>query len=105
MLDPDRLPRSDRVLAQELVEEPDPLGELARVSRERLDLDVEEPGHVFSAVRLVRPPQPHVEHVLGLEPLAELLAEEMRVATPWETAVERDPAGRAVIGVVVVAVL
>ena len=37
--------------------------------------------------------------------LAELLAEEMRVAAAGETAVERDPSGRPMVGVVVVAVL
>ena len=37
-------------------------------------------------VGLVRPPEPHVEHLLHAEPLAELLAEEVRVAAAGETA-------------------
>src|SRR6266480_883821 len=105
VLDADRLPRPERVLAEELVEEADPLGELARVSGKRLDLRVEEPGDVLGAVGLVRPAEPHVVDVLRLEALTELLAEEVRVAAAGEAAVERDPSGRPMVGVVVVAVL
>src|SRR5439155_142876 len=105
VLDADRLPRPERVLAEELVEEADPLGELARVSGKRLDLRVEEPGDVLGAVGLVRPAEPHVVDVLRLEALTELFAEEVRVAAAGEAAVERDPSGRPMIGVVVVAVL
>src|SRR4029453_698730 len=72
----------DRFLAEELVEEADAFGELAVVFRERRDLGIEEPRDVFGAGRFVRPRKPDVVDVLCLQTLAEVFAEEVRVAAP-----------------------
>ena len=66
MLDADLLPGLDRVLAEEVLEEADPLGQLAVVLRERLHLRREVARDVLHVVGLVRPSEPEVEDVLRL---------------------------------------
>ena len=105
MGDADLLAGLHRVLGQELLEEPDPLGELARVLGEGIHLDAEMLADVLDVVRLVRPAEPDVGHLLDLETFPQMLRVEVRVARTREHRVERDEPGGAMVGVVVVAVL
>ena len=86
VLHADLLPGLDGLLAEHLLEEPDPLGELALVLRERLDHRREVPRGVLDVVRLVRPAEPDVVDVLNREALPEVLGKKCGFPLPGNDA-------------------
>src|SRR5439155_15596379 len=78
--------------------------DLAGVGGQRLELAIHEAGDVLVVVRLVRPSEPHLRNVPRLEAFVQEFLEEQRVARAREDRVQRDGAGRSVIGVVEVLV-
>ena len=86
VLDADLLAELDGVLRQELLEERDPLVELALVRRERGDLRVEEAGDVLDVVRLVRPAEPDVGTSLTSRPSTSCSEKKCGLPAPGNTA-------------------